>query len=275
MEKAEAETYGKNIISAFLNIKAPVRNSIESLEPFAEQFGYEKEFKTVDKNWLAGEIKKKDPNAGILASLYADGYTFDNVWPEFEKRGGKYQSEINLDEIGDVFENIDNSIGYYSREFIEETIGEIPENKKIYGYENEPDILDITDRGNAGRSFSNTIQEAGHDGVIAGSEFVVFKPEQIKSATDNVGAFDPNNADIRFSRRDNTSNKGSDRLDFDTIKTEMAKSIEKESLRVRIGNLPSDMLTETMSVLLRLSPARMLFREVGHQMPSLQKYWIS
>lgn len=200
MEKAEAETYGKNIISAFLNIKAPVRNSIESLEPFAEQFGYEKKFKTIDKNWLAGEIKKKDPNAGILASLYADGYTFDNIWPEFEKRGGKYQSEINLDEIGDIFENIDNSIGYYSREFIEETIGEIPEDKKIYGYENEPDILDITDRGNAGRSFSNTIQKAGHDGVIAGSEFVVFKPEQIKSATDNTGAFDASNPDIRFSR---------------------------------------------------------------------------
>lgn len=50
----------------------------------------------------------------------------------------------------------------------------------------------------------------GHDGVVSkgfrnegdGSEtiFVAFFPEQIKSATDNSGAFDPSNADIRFSR---------------------------------------------------------------------------
>ena len=45
-----------------------------------------------------------------------------------------------------------------------------------------------------------------HDGVIFdgdkanASEYVVFKPTQIKSATDNSGAFDPENPDIRYSR---------------------------------------------------------------------------
>jgi hypothetical protein len=45
-----------------------------------------------------------------------------------------------------------------------------------------------------------------HDGVIFdgdkanASEYVVFKPTQIKSATSNTGAFDPENPDIRFSR---------------------------------------------------------------------------
>lgn len=48
-----------------------------------------------------------------------------------------------------------------------------------------------------------------HDGIIFDgdginpSEYVVFKPTQIKSATDNIGTFDPNNPDIRYQRRQN------------------------------------------------------------------------
>ena len=52
------------------------------------------------------------------------------------------------------------------------------------------------------------LMEAGYDGIVWGNErraereYVVFRPEQIKSATDNVGTYDPNNPDIRFSLRD-------------------------------------------------------------------------
>jgi hypothetical protein len=42
----------------------------------------------------------------------------------------------------------------------------------------------------------------GYDGIrTALGEWVAFRPEQIKSATGNSGAFDPTNPDIRFSRR--------------------------------------------------------------------------
>ncbi len=51
----------------------------------------------------------------------------------------------------------------------------------------------------------------GYDGVIIENEtdseyaketfYVVFEPTQIKSATDNIGLFDPKNPDIRYSRR--------------------------------------------------------------------------
>jgi GGDEF domain-containing protein len=45
----------------------------------------------------------------------------------------------------------------------------------------------------------------GHDGIIVrgGADdavFIAFRPEQIKSATGNTGAFDPSNPDIRFSK---------------------------------------------------------------------------
>ena len=263
MEQAEAETYGSNVVSAFLNIKHPVRNSVESLEPFAEQFGYTKEFQTVDKQWLADEIAKKDSNAGVLAKLYADGYTFDNVWDEFTKRGGKYQSEINLDDIGDVYENIDGAIGHYGRQFVEETIGNIPESKRIYGYESEPDILDITDRGNAGQGFTRIVSKAGRDGVIAGSEFVAFKPDQIKSATDNVGTFDGANPDIRFSRQDD---------DLGPVDREEYGAALKQWWS-DLGKKPSDKLTNAMTNGgLQLPPLRPMLSELAKDIPSAQKY---
>ena len=42
----------------------------------------------------------------------------------------------------------------------------------------------------------------GNSQVISGEIAVVFDPAQIKSATDNVGTFDPNSPDIRYSTRD-------------------------------------------------------------------------
>lgn len=51
-------------------------------------------------------------------------------------------------------------------------------------------IHNITDEGPFGRGY-------GWDNSI----YVVFDPKQIKSATDNTGAFDPQSPDIRFSRR--------------------------------------------------------------------------
>jgi hypothetical protein len=49
--------------------------------------------------------------------------------------------------------------------------------------------------------FTSNVKEKGHDGVIVdrkgiSNEFVVFKPNQIKSATDNNGNFNPKSNDI-------------------------------------------------------------------------------
>lgn len=194
-ERAEAETYGKNVYEVFLNVKNPIRNNVDDLSKFDSEFGYNKEFKTVDKNWLVGKIKESDPNAGILAQLYSEGYTFDNVWDKFEELGGEYQGKLNLDDIGDIFENIDDSLGYYDLEFINENFGEIPDEVKKFGYDKEHDILDITDRGNAGRYFSDVVKNGGHDGVFAGSEIVIFNPEQVKSVA-NKGSFNSDDVNI-------------------------------------------------------------------------------
>lgn len=53
------------------------------------------------------------------------------------------------------------------------------------------------------------IEGAGYDGIVydnkyegGGDSYIAFRPEQIKSAIGNRGTFDPNNPDIRFSRRE-------------------------------------------------------------------------
>ena len=62
-----------------------------------------------------------------------------------------------------------------------------------------------TDRGHHG-TLVRELQRLGHDGIrfndtigpLKSSTFVAFKPNQIKSATGNIGTFDPQNADVRY-----------------------------------------------------------------------------
>lgn len=48
----------------------------------------------------------------------------------------------------------------------------------------------------------NEVNGTTFDGIVVNTETVAFEPAQIKSATDNVGTFDPKNPDIRHQLRD-------------------------------------------------------------------------
>lgn len=83
----------------------------------------------------------------------------------------------------------------------------------------------IAQYGLAGDNANSILKEAGYDGIThrAGDDhgsiiqevdngdygriWIAFRPEQIKSATDNTGTFDPNNPDIRYA--DGTTDTGS------------------------------------------------------------------
>ena len=59
---------------------------------------------------------------------------------------------------------------------------------------------ELTDRAEVDAMISAATR-GGHDGIVDEmGNFVAFRPEQIKSAVGNVGTFDPNNPDIRYSR---------------------------------------------------------------------------
>ena len=65
-------------------------------------------------------------------------------------------------------------------------------------------VQDALDDDMGFESVDEVLSGMGYDGIAfthkgGGTEYVVFHPEQIKSATDNDGEFDSGNADIRFS----------------------------------------------------------------------------
>ncbi|MCP0918021.1 hypothetical protein MUB04_15895 [Acinetobacter indicus] len=190
VEQMEAETYGNTLYPVFINIKAPVYDTSECLEPIATHFGIHKEFQSVDKTWLADQITSKDANAGRLAHLFANGMTYEQAWEEFLETGGSFKDgAIDLNCVGDVFENIDKVLGHYDLEFIKENFGEIPEHVKVYGYDYAPRIICMTDMGNCGQAFTSIAKDCGFNGVWANSEVVAFSADQIKSAVANNGQF--------------------------------------------------------------------------------------
>lgn len=54
---------------------------------------------------------------------------------------------------------------------------------------------------------TEALREKGYDGILheATGMYVAFSPEQIKSATDNIGTFDKDNKDIRYSKQLNSN----------------------------------------------------------------------
>lgn len=83
--------------------------------------------------------------------------------------------------------------------------------------------------------YLNEAERQGCDGIIVKGEkstlYVVFDPTQIKSATDNIGTFDPENPDIRYSlKRDAALEK-----DFASIREQLetGKLTEEQADRLR------------------------------------------
>ena len=211
--KKEAEFYGRNIIAAFVNIKHPFVDNAENLieTGIAERFGYRQVPGMVKTDWLVKKIKDIDPNAGILAELYkknSRNYEGEHVdiWDDFERLGGNYNGILDLNHVYDWLVDSESD---YNKSEIESYFGTIPDEQisrkwvNSNGYKSIPNILQVTDAGVNAISFSREVQKLGFDGVLSSSEIVVFNPNQIKSATDNTGAFSKESDDIRFSRKGN------------------------------------------------------------------------
>lgn len=75
------------------------------------------------------------------------------------------------------------------------------------------------------RLIDESVRQNGYDGAIVkhrnSTEYVVFDPAQVKSATDNIGTFDLGNPDIRYAR----SGKRRDEVYDDVLKAVRAGSV--------------------------------------------------
>lgn len=107
------------------------------------------------------------------------------------------------DKIYHAFLNIKKQLNGNPRKYAEEVKG------VHFPYPPTTDKLNAYNKAiGSVEDIKNVILDAGFDGVKSrfghSYEYIVFKSNQIKSATDNTGAFSKENDDIRFSRKGNS-----------------------------------------------------------------------
>lgn len=164
-------------------------------EPLVAYHGTGSEFNVFDKN-KAG--------AGNDKELRGKGFYFSPNRTTSESYGekiiGAYVSLKNPFRPSDFTS---------AEEVAEHLINKLSEQ----GYEDytvDPFIFNVGNsfsvRSQYAGAFSSILKDAGYDGILYPNrqEIVAFNSNQIKSATDNTGAFSKENDDIRFSRKNNS-----------------------------------------------------------------------
>lgn len=136
-----------------------------------------------------------DTHAGQYGSLYQVYLKVENPLTPDGSTVTKAQVKKFLEAVA---ENEDDySIENYGTYDVDEIM------KKVYKKDAFAVIQDINataigDMVEAVKLF-NEVNGTEFDGIVVPTETVVFEPTQIKSATDNVGTYDPEDPDIRFS----------------------------------------------------------------------------
>ena len=161
--------------------------------------------------------KKKAKSSG----LYGRGFYFTDSETHAGTYGQKYSVYLNIRNplesgkatvtraqvkayLEEVAENEDYSIENYGTYDVDTILRNVMGSaSKIDAFKVIQDInaTAIGDMVEAAELF-NQVNGTEFDGIVVSTETVAFRPEQIKSATDNIGTFDKNNPDIRFSQRD-------------------------------------------------------------------------
>lgn len=164
----------------------------EDGHPLAVYHTTNSDFTVFDREKLGAN--SKTASQFLQATAYT-GFWFNTASVE-HKTGGNakkvYLSAKRLYEAG-TLEGLSNDIW--------DTYSQFDYNE----YSGDPDEAE---EKAAGEFFAAWLQSRGYDGIVledeefGGTSYVVFEPTQIKSATDNVGTFDPENPDIRYSLQD-------------------------------------------------------------------------
>jgi hypothetical protein len=248
------EVYNEIVVFEPTQIKSAMSNvgSYDSLNPnmrmslraapdtpeFKRFFGDSKVVDADGKPLVVSHISKAEPTVfdkKYKTDLSSMGFHFGTK-EQAEFRGTQYDFESRSPTMGDYYLSIQNPLEVshmasfapdhladqmMDMDLITEEKYESFRNK----YRDEPDI---------GAALVKILQKAGYDGLVysnemegAGNSYVPFEPTQIKSATGNVGTYDPTNPDIRRSLRDSIDPDTLDRVNETTTAREEKGYIER------------------------------------------------
>ncbi|MBE6181270.1 MAG: hypothetical protein E7148_01045 [Rikenellaceae bacterium] len=170
--------YGDRAIQAYLNMRKPL---ILPEDDIMTSFDYLVE--NFDKQGLRDIVVK---NGGKSASM---GEIIDAIKEvQANHRNGEYN------------ELIEEMKQYWTPSSAEDRVIEQTIFRKV-GFAFYRALTPFIEKNIGQREFTEALRNAGYDGVIFNdTEFVVYNPSQIKSATDNIGTFNSSNDDIRYRR---------------------------------------------------------------------------
>ena len=153
-----------------------------------------KEFNQFDINKL-GAVTDKNAADGYSAATAHIGFWFSDH---------RVDTQMRTKRVIPAYLSIQNM---YDAGTLDGLISEIWDTYSNDGYEYDTEDPSTESAIEAGNNFRNTIIQYGYDGIqvkdreFGGMSYIVFNPEQIKSATDNIGTYDTKNPDIRYSSR--------------------------------------------------------------------------
>jgi glycerophosphoryl diester phosphodiesterase len=198
----EAKGYGSKIIECYIKIENPFtgtdkemlllkRNGVEEIDDMVIQ--------SIDYDSLYNEIKKIDSNAALLMD-YVKQYGLEEAWDKFYEEKIKTKEYYNdLSNITVEYTTLNKNSRLEVPEFVFNELKEmgVKLSKLVYnqGFKYDQSLHWITKLGDLSKYVTEVIKKLGYDGVIYGSEYVVFYPNYIKSV-DNDGSWDIDDEDI-------------------------------------------------------------------------------
>lgn len=176
-------------------------------EPLVVYHGRFDDFTVFDRNELgANTYANADKTNMAMTSALGHWFSTQDIAKETGIYTKTLQAFLNIKEPKEY-----NSLWYGLADEIE---GYVPTDENGDAKTDISDFDDTQEITDAADTYRFELEDEGYDGLIihkdnefGGSSFVAFDSNQIKSATDNTGAFSKENDDIRFSR------KGSNDLD--------------------------------------------------------------
>jgi hypothetical protein len=188
-----------------------------------------------------------DKNKAKSSGHYGKGFYFTDSTSHAGTYGNQYNVYLNirnpLQSSGDmvsrsqvrkfleaVAENEDYSIENYGTYDVDAVLN------NVMGQDKAADAFRIIQDINAtaigdmveATELFNSVNGTEFDGIVVPTETVAFYPEQIKSATDNIGTFDKSNPDIRYSLSDTEGRQ---------LSNEQAEYFKDSVVRDENGNL--------------------------------------
>lgn len=151
---------------------------------------------------------------------------------------GKNNPDIDVSRLGFFFTDDVEEAEYYTGKTTNDGYERDGDTPQVYNtFLNLRDPYEVSTGKDATYYIDNNTQvlyaeDDGYDGVIVQGEsntvYLVFEPNNIKSATENTGSFDGMNDDIRYSSYDAAEREDLDVQDLEEVATSMAEALGED-----------------------------------------------